>query len=177
RRRSRARLLRRDLPRPRRGLEAREPGGREARRRAAPADLLAHDASRGGAPLHPRRPLEHGKILETVTFAREVAHFEPDVIVIDHFDIAHAAEEGMATLRALARERNVELWLSAYAESMPQGLGQLPAPLDRFGAQLSVVVYLQPERDVVRLRLLTDHDSKDLADLQLRLDPHTMRVI
>ena len=99
------------------------------------------------------------------------------MIVIDHFDIAHAAEEGMATLRALARERNVELWLSAYAESMPQGLGQLPAPLDRFGAQLSVVVYLQPERDVVRLRLLKDHDSKDLADLHLRLDPHTMRVI
>jgi KaiC/GvpD/RAD55 family RecA-like ATPase len=117
------------------------------------------------------------KILETVTFAREVAHFEPDVIVIDHFDIAHAAEEGMTALRTLARERNVELWLSAYADTMPKALGELPSPLDRFAAQLSVVVYLQPERDVVRLRLLKDHDAKDLTDLHLRLDPHTMRVI
>ena len=99
------------------------------------------------------------------------------MIVIDHFDIGHAAEEGVAALQTLARERNVELWLSAYAESMPQASGQLPAPLDRFAAQLSVVVYLQPERNVVRLRLLKDHDSKDLADLHLRLDPHTMRVI
>jgi archaellum biogenesis ATPase FlaH len=117
------------------------------------------------------------KILETVAFAREVAHFEPDVIVIDHFDIAHAAEEGMVALRNLAKERNVELWLSAYADGMPKTLGELPAPLDRFKDQLSVVVFLQPERDVVRLRLLKDHDAKDLADLHLRLDPHTMRVI
>jgi KaiC/GvpD/RAD55 family RecA-like ATPase len=117
------------------------------------------------------------KILETVTFARDVAQFEPDVIVIDHFDVAHAAEEGMAALRALARERNVELWLSAYADTMPKALGELPEPLDRFKDQLSVVVYLQPERDVVRLRLLKDHDNADLADLHLRLDPHTMRVI
>jgi hypothetical protein len=40
-----------------------------------------------------------------------------------------------------------------------------------------VVAFLQPERDVVRLRLVKDHDSKDLTDLHLRLDPHTMRVI
>jgi hypothetical protein len=117
------------------------------------------------------------KILETVAFAREVAHFTPDVIVIDHFDISHAAEEGMVALQQLAKERNVELWLSAYAEGMPKTLGELPDPLDRFKDQLAVVVYLQPERDVVRLRLLKDHDAKDLADLHLRLDPHTMRVI
>jgi archaellum biogenesis ATPase FlaH len=117
------------------------------------------------------------KILETVSFAREVAHFEPDVIVIDHFDISHAAEDGMVALRQLAKERNVELWLSAYAEGMPKSPGELPPPLDRFTDQLSVVVFLQPERDVVRLRLLKDHDAKDLADLHLRLDPHTMRVI
>lgn len=40
-----------------------------------------------------------------------------------------------------------------------------------------MVVFLAAERDVVRLRLLKDHDSKDLADLHLRLDSHTMRVV
>jgi archaellum biogenesis ATPase FlaH len=117
------------------------------------------------------------KILETVTFAKEVAHFVPDVIVIDHFDFEHATEDAVTALRTLARESNVELWLSAHAETMPKNPGELPAPLERFNASLAVVVFLQPERDVVRLRLLKDHDSKDLTDLHLRLDPHTMRVI
>lgn len=117
------------------------------------------------------------KILETVTFAKEVAHFVPDVIVIDHFDFEHATEEAVTALRTLARETNAELWLSAHAEAMPKTPDELPAPLERFNASLAVVVFLQPERDVVRLRLLKDHDSKNLADLHLRLDPHTMRVI
>jgi stress-induced morphogen len=117
------------------------------------------------------------RILETVTFARDVMHFEPDVIVIDHFDFEHASPEAMTTLHKLAKERNVEIWLSVQSEGMPQVPGTLPAPLDRFASQLGVVVFLQPERGVVRLRLLKDHDSKDLADLHLRLDPHTMRVI
>lgn len=117
------------------------------------------------------------RILETVAFARDVAHFEPDVIIIDGFDFAHATDEAIKELGALARERSVELWLSANADAIPAKSGELPAPLDRVAAQLNVVVFLAPERDVVRLRLLKDHDSKDLADLHLRLDPHSMRII
>jgi hypothetical protein len=116
------------------------------------------------------------RILETVQFAREVMHFEPDVIVIDHFDFANAGDDAAAALASLAKERNVELWLSVHAEGATKTPGQLPAPLDRFAASLGVVVYLQPEKDVVRLRLLKDHDNQDLAELHLRLDAHTMRV-
>jgi hypothetical protein len=116
------------------------------------------------------------KILETVHFARDIAHFEPDVIIIDGFDFHHAGEEAFKALGELARERNVELWLSAHVEAPGTG-GALPAPLDRYASLLNVVVFLAAERDVVRLRLLKDHDSKDLADLHLRLDSHTMRVI
>ena len=117
------------------------------------------------------------KIIETVVFARDVAQFAPDVIIIDGFDVEHAAPEAVGALRGLAKERNAEVWLSAHADAMPEKPGALPEALERLAAQLSVVVFLQPERDVVRLRLLKDHDSKDLADLHLRLDPHTMRVI
>lgn len=116
------------------------------------------------------------RILETVQFAREVAHFEPDVIVIDHFDFAHASDEAPASLAKLAKDLNVELWLSVHSEGTPKE-GALPAPIDRFASSFGVVVFLHPERDVVRLRLLKDHDNKDLADLHLRLDPHTMRII
>lgn len=117
------------------------------------------------------------RILETVAFARDVAHFEPDVVVIDHFDFAQASDEAAAALAKLARELDVELWLSVHSEAMPATPGELPAPLARFGKEFSVVVFLQAERDVVRLRLVKDHDNKDLAEPHLRLDPHTMRVI
>jgi hypothetical protein len=60
---------------------------------------------------------------------------------------------------------------------MPTGGRDLPAPLGRFAKLLSVVIFLRPERDVVRLRLLKDHDNDDVADLHLRLDPHTMRIV
>jgi archaellum biogenesis ATPase FlaH len=117
------------------------------------------------------------KILETVDFARDVAHFEPDVIIIDGFDFVNATDDAVKELRELARQRDVELWFSGYAAGLPAKQGELPGPLQTFAPFLDVVVYLQPERDVVRLRLLKDHDNADLADLHLRLDPHTMRVI
>lgn len=115
------------------------------------------------------------RILETVSFASEVAHFEPDVIVIDHFDFEHASDDVTAELTKLAKDKNVELWLSVHTK--PQVGDALPTPLDRFAAAFNVVVYLKTERDVVRLRLIKDHDNQDLAELNLRLDPHTMRVI
>src|SRR5262249_9608479 len=77
----------------------------------------------------------------------------------------------------LAHERDVELWFSGYAAGLPVRQGDLPGPLQAFAPFLDVVVYLQPERDVVRLRLLKDHDNHELSDLHLRLDPHTMRVV
>lgn len=117
------------------------------------------------------------KILETVNFARDVAHFEPDVLIIDGFDFAHATDDAVKALRDLAAERSVELWFSGVVEGPPRVPGELPAPLKRFAARLDVVVYLQPEQDFVRLRIVKDHENQDLAELHLRLDPHTMRVI
>ena len=53
------------------------------------------------------------KVVEVVAFARDVAHFEPDVIIIDGLDLARGNEEALVTLREMAKARNAELWLSA----------------------------------------------------------------
>jgi archaellum biogenesis ATPase FlaH len=117
------------------------------------------------------------KILETLQFSKDVAHFEPDVIIIDGFDFTNAAEDAIKQLGVLARERSVELWLSAMTHSRKAPTDGLGEPLQRFEKHLAVVVYLEGEGEHVRLRLLKDHGNKDLADLHLRLDPHSMRVI
>ena len=124
------------------------------------------------------------KILETVSFARDIAHFEPDVIVIDGFDFDHATPESVTALRDLAKKANAELWFSAQTEGrevevkLPSGKPmKVAAPLDRYFDLVNVMVMLHPERDVVRLRLLKDHENPDVSELHLRLDSHTMRVI
>lgn len=117
------------------------------------------------------------KIVEMVGFARDVAHFEPDVIVIDGHDATTCSPEAVQALAKLARDLSVELWLSVQADGARVAAPALPAPVDAIAQHVAVVVYLQPERDVVRLRLLKDHDNTDLADLHLRLDAHSMRVI
>ncbi|MBK9262853.1 MAG: AAA family ATPase [Polyangiaceae bacterium] len=117
------------------------------------------------------------KLVDTVAFARDVAHFAPDVIVIDGFDFAHATEAMIDTLAKIARDHSAELWLSTTTKASQVTPGSAPAPIDRFFDKLGVIVYLEPERDVVRLRLLKDHENKDLAEITLRLDAHTMRIV
>ncbi len=117
------------------------------------------------------------KLVDTVNFARDTAHFVPDVIVIDGFDFAHATDEMMETLLTLAREHSAEVWLSTTTKAAQVAPGSAPEPVGKFFDKLSVVVYLESEKDNVRLRLLKDHDSKELAEITLRLETHTMRII
>jgi hypothetical protein len=115
------------------------------------------------------------RILEIVQFAKQAAQFTPDVLIIDGFDLAHSAADAFRALGELARELNAELWVSANTE--PKQSAQLPKPLDCIAPLTNVIVFLEPEHDVVRLRLLKDHDSSDIRDLHLRLDLPTMRVV
>lgn len=118
------------------------------------------------------------KLVETVTFAREIAHFAPDVIILESFDFENASEAMVDTLVKLARDNSAELWVSTVTKAAEAQPGSAPAPLDKFFDKLGVVVFLEPEKDVVRLRLLKDHDNKEIGELtSLRLDAHTMRII
>jgi KaiC/GvpD/RAD55 family RecA-like ATPase len=117
------------------------------------------------------------KLVDTVGFARDVAHFSPDVIIVDGYDLANVSEAMMDALATLARDHSAELWLSTTTKASQVTAGTAPAPLEQFFDKLGVVVYLESERDLVRLRLLKDHDSKDLTETSLRLDAHTMRII
>lgn len=116
-----------------------------------------------------------GRIQEVVEFACETAQFLPDVLIIDGYDLARATKDALDILSALAKQLDVELWLSATTENASPA--SLPAPLDRIASLVNVIVYLEPEGDVVRLRLLKDHDNTDLQALHLRLDLPTMRVV
>lgn len=132
-----------------------------------------------GAPRAAARaePAPVGRIEEVVAFARDVAHFSPDVIVVDGFDLLCGSEGTLFALREVARSTDAELWFAASVDGLAPAGAELPAPLGRFASQLDVVVGLEAVGDAVHLRLLKDHDERSPAALHLRLDPHTMRVI
>ena len=114
----------------------------------------------GHAPTSEGTSTSLKKLIDTVAFARDVAHFSPDVIVIDGFDFAHASEAMIDTLATLARDHSAELWLSTTTKTAQVEPGVAPAPIDRFFDKLGVVVYLESEKDVVRLRLLKDTTTR-----------------
>ena len=129
-----------------------------------------------GAPLSQRGGSSSiSRILDVVKFTRETAQFSPNVIIIDGFDLVAASSEAFAALRGLANELEAELWVSANTNGSITGT--LPAPLDRIVNLVDVIVFLEPEHELVHLRLLKDHDSQNIGDLHLRLDLPTMRVV
>jgi hypothetical protein len=136
--------------------------------------MTSHDAAPSSQP-GGRTSLN--RILDVVKFVRQTAQFNPDVLIIDGFDVAGSGEDSLKILAGLAKELDAELWISAKTNGIPSSAGKLPEPLDRFVGHVSVAVYLEPEGEVVRLRLLKDHESKELSSLNLRLDMPTMRVI
>lgn len=117
------------------------------------------------------------KLSEVIGFARDVAHFVPDVLIIDGFDLVRGTRESLLTLSEIAKELNAEVWVSANTAPLAAGTTALPSPLDQFADLVSAVVFLEPDQDRVALKLLKDHENTNLQDLHLRLDTPTMRVI
>src|ERR1041384_39020 len=101
------------------------------------------------------------RIRETVTFARDIAHFSPDVIIIDGFDLSGPGmHEAFKALHKLARDLSAEVWVSVQTPEAPTPGGVVPA-LEKVYPDVAVVVYLDSGRDSVSLRLVKDHDNKD----------------
>lgn len=127
------------------------------------------------------------KLAASVAFLSENAGFEPHTLVLDGFEFEGATTLDMARLRRLARDYQVEVWLTARslgedARSLGEDeLGEqakgLPAALERVIAELQVVVSLVPEAEAVRLSLVKDHDNPDVSALELWLHPGTLRLM
>jgi hypothetical protein len=108
--------------------------------------------------------------------------FRPDALLVDGYDWTGSVASTAATLSALkaaARRLEAELWMTARTTradtaSQPSGL---VAPLGDYAELIDVVLLLEPESDHVSIRLLKDHDSPELAAVNLELQCDTMRLV
>ncbi len=109
---------------------------------------------------------------------RDHADFEPDAILVDGLDWAKAGEGVVPGIKELARELDAELWVTALTHRHVTGKdpADLPPPCDRFDAAIDVAVFMAPRGEHVDLRLLRDHDSKELMATTLELEPVSLRL-
>lgn len=118
------------------------------------------------------------KLRHSVLFLKDVAHFAPACLIIEGFAFEQATLADIETLRQLAAEFNVELWMSAVTHRgvASDALG-IPEPLTKLTSAIAVIVQMTDDGGTVKLSLLKDHDNPNVAKLTLALDPSTMLLV
>lgn len=118
------------------------------------------------------------KLREALGFMREHGEFVPATIVIDGYDFAGKGEADLDELRAIARETDAELWMSALthrdAEVDDRGV---PHPIADLSMSIDVILKMAHDTKAVHVSVLKDHDNADTPDLKIALDPTTMLVV
>lgn len=118
------------------------------------------------------------KLSQAVSFWKEHGDFVPAAIVIEGFEFAGVEESELAKLREIACGCDAELWMSAVttraAERNERGI---PEPLAHLESGLDVVLSMAHDGQSVHVALHKDHDSTQVSELKLALDPRTMLIV
>ena len=118
------------------------------------------------------------KLRHSINFLKENAQFDPACLILQGFDFERATLADMESLRQLAGEFNVEMWMSATTHrGVPSDDHGIPAPVAKLASAITVIVQMADESGSVQLSLLKDHDNPNVAKLTLALDPSTMLLI
>lgn len=99
----------------------------------------------------------------------------PRLILVDGFDASRLRRDEVAQLRTVALDADAELWVSA--TTAQERIPGVPEALHPVEDLLSVILVLEPQRDVVALRALKDHENPDIEALHVALDPKTLLLV
>ena len=111
------------------------------------------------------------------------ADFSPSVILIDGYSwddepaVVRAAEIG--GFLASSRRYGAELWMTAqtHRSVTSDHPTKVTAPCAEFVDLIDVAVFLEPEEDHYKVRLLKDHDGPNQQDTHLELCCDTLRLV
>ncbi|MEE3329013.1 MAG: hypothetical protein VX252_16865 [Myxococcota bacterium] len=99
----------------------------------------------------------------------------PTLVVIDGLAAAKISLDDFLAIQELAQALAVEVWFTFDSEE--ENVKGLPTEYAGIEGIMSVVLALEPRGDEVILRALKDHDSEDLLDLHVGLDPKTLLLV
>jgi hypothetical protein len=114
------------------------------------------------------------KLADAVKIESE-AGARPTLIAIDGLDQAAIDRDNLAGIRALAQELAAEVWFTLQSGS--EKVDGLPGGWAAMEGDISVILALEPDGEVVTLRALKDHENEDLQDLHVGLDPRSLLLV
>ena len=118
------------------------------------------------------------RLRENMTTMAENLLYAPKAIVMDGVDFENAGHSFFEGLKEIAREFQVEIWLSALSHrhiTIRNEKG-IPYPCNELDDLFSIIIQLQPQPSGILLKLLKDHDNPSIPDISLMLDPKTLLV-
>ena len=124
--------------------------------------------------VYPPGTLTMAQLREAVKLETEVGG-KPTLLILEGIDFSALPRAEAVDLKALAGELGAEVWLEAACDE--EVITTLPPEVEAIEDLLSVILALEPEEGVMKLRALKDHDSPDLTDLHVSLDPRTLLLI
>jgi hypothetical protein len=121
--------------------------------------------------VYPPNAMTAGKLREAVKVESE-AGGPPSLIVVEGLEFDSMPRQDVADVKSLAAELAAEVWFSV--SSGDEKIAALPESVAGVEDLISVVLALEPGEDAVVLRAIKDHDSADVSDLHVALDPRTL---
>ncbi len=123
------------------------------------------------------------RLQKTVDMFKEQAGFNPSAIIVDGYPWqSHSPAENAAMIgafKAYAKMLDAELWMAAqtHRDAMGEHPTDLTPPWDTYAKLIDVAIFLEPDHDVVTVRLLKDHDHPKVGTTHLKLHPDTLRLV
>jgi hypothetical protein len=116
------------------------------------------------------------KIRDNIQQVEKGTAFNPEIIIVDGCDFEEITENTLTNWKQLAADQDTAIWFAAvlHRENLQLDERGIPAPVNRFSDLFDVIIMLEPVQDYITLKLLKDHDSADLKDFHLKLNPKTL---
>ncbi len=124
--------------------------------------------------VYPPKSFSAEKLREAVALETE-AGSPPSLVILEGLDCELLRHDDMVDFKALARELDVEFWLSVSSDE--ERVDAIPKSIGRFAELVSVILVLEPGDETMALRALKDHDNPDLTSLHVALDPRTLLLV
>ncbi|MBD3321239.1 MAG: hypothetical protein GF350_09110 [Chitinivibrionales bacterium] len=101
-------------------------------------------------------------------------NFHVDTVVVDGFDLSKAGADEFAEVHHFAAELQLKVWFS-FSKVFKPDTTALEA-LAGFTDEFELIIRLKQQNDSVHLLLEKDHDTVDIHDMHLVLDPATLLI-
>ena len=140
--------------------------------------LDGRGAGRDCIPLPTAAPRISARLTKPGWRSSQSSDFRPAAIVLDGLDFDDVSIDELNQLRGIAREADVELWMSAVVRrDAERDAAGVPSPLSELKEAVDVILTMVHDGEGMHVGLLKDHDNPNVSELKLALDPTTMLLV